>query len=432
MSESVINTIEKNEHQAHKATGTMISIINISVIAFFSCITQGNGFSTTAISINGQNVYPRCRLVLCIQKDDINSIDGEFATERTTWTGKRSNDNINTRRLFLLSSTTAITSIILPSSAHAMMEDKTNGISEETILPSDPLPVLPQPTSKRKKPFAPLQALLPASRVRLTIDNALAVSNQMIELDNSYKNLNNVNAAISITINSDTYKSKKNDMASMLEEIILQREQRGFMIPFSSFVSQNSSGISSNTTKLQLLNKKSNTKLYDETYKEKINNLSSPTEIPLALLSQAGDKRQFNILQQRQRRLESKSPIRQALNYYTRQLVFNTETYVLNANAETKKQMIRNNSLPDIQSVIVSDLDLRDLVRNQILDAYDDVRAELQYQLKNNEDFDATELRELLLRAQKECNEWFGFIEDSDVQEAMDVVIREVEGVGIQ
>ena len=42
------------------------------------------------------------------------------------------------------------------------------------------------------------------------------------------------------------------------------------------------------------------------------------------------------------------------------------------------------------------------------------------------EEFDATELRILLLRAQKECNQWFSFIEEKDVQEAMDVIAMEM------
>jgi len=370
-------------------------------------------------------------------------------------TGKRRNINstctststsCTRRRLFLLSSATAVL-FNNNTNVHALTVESLPSTSDLNS-DSDLLPTLPKPTSARKKPFAPLQALLPASRVKLTIDNAIAVANEIIELDASYKYQNNVNTStmsmpvsvsvsVSVSVNSEAYKSKKNELANALNGIIIEREQRGFMTPLFISNERNDGSTATTTATNASLNRKSNTKLYDETYKEKLNNLSSPTEIPLALLSQAGDKRQFQILQSRQRKLESKSPIRQALNYYTRQLVFNTETYVLNANAETKKQMIRNDALPDIQSVIVSDLDLRDLVRNQILDAYDDVRAELQYQLKNSnsnngtadniEEFDATELRELLLRAQKECNEWFGFIEERDVQEAMDVVTLEVK-----
>lgn len=51
--------------------------------------------------------------------------------------------------------------------------------------------------------------------------------------------------------------------------------------------------------------------------------------------------------------------------------------------------MIRNDSLPGIKSVIISDLDLRDLVRNRVLDyAWDDVKFELQYQVKNCKNWD--------------------------------------------
>ena len=37
--------------------------------------------------------------------------------------------------------------------------------------------------------------------------------------------------------------------------------------------------------------------------------------------------------------------------------------------------MIRNDALPSVQSVIVSDLDLRDLCRNQVLDSWDEAQA---------------------------------------------------------
>ena len=187
----------------------------------------------------------------------------------------------------------------------------------------------------------------------------------------------------------------------------------------------------------------SNSKLYDETYKDKLKNLPI-TDIPLALLTQAGDKRQFSMLQRRQRVLEKNNPIREALNFYTRQLKFDTEFYILNANAEEKKRMIRNDALPDIQSVIVSDLDLRDLVRNQILDAFDDVKAEFEYQLQNsmnkkdntknnldgiNNEFDAKELNVLLVRAQKECNQWFSFIDEKDIIQALDAVALEKDNL---
>ena len=183
----------------------------------------------------------------------------------------------------------------------------------------------------------------------------------------------------------------------------------------------------SNVRFKKISNLKSNTKLYDETYKEKLQGLA-PTDVPLAILSQAGDKRQFSILQKRQRKLEKDNLIREAFNFYTRQLQFDTEYYILNAAADEKKKMIRNDTLPDIKSVIVSDLDLRDLVRNQVLDAWDDVKAELIYQMKNNDAngiFEAEELLALLLRAQNECDRWFSFIPENDVKDAIEKVQAE-------
>ena len=37
--------------------------------------------------------------------------------------------------------------------------------------------------------------------------------------------------------------------------------------------------------------------------------------------------------------------------------------------------MIRNDALPSVQSVIVSNLDLQDLSRNQVLDSWDEAQA---------------------------------------------------------
>ena len=184
-----------------------------------------------------------------------------------------------------------------------------------------------------KKPFAPLSALLPAARVKSTIDDALILTNEILQIDNrmqrSTYNDSNINNELAMM---------KNERLMRLQQLILEREKRGFMQPFSAGSNTN------NMLKATMTNTRmpsSNTKLYDETYKQKLKDLPV-TNIPLAILSQAGDKRQFGILQRRQRILEKDSPIRQALNFYTRQIQFNTESYVLNVNSEEKKKMIRN------------------------------------------------------------------------------------------
>jgi hypothetical protein len=58
------------------------------------------------------------------------------------------------------------------------------------------------------------------------------------------------------------------------------------------------------------------------------------------------------------------------------------------------------------------------------------VKYELKYQVtKYNEkglEFDGSgDLKSALLKAKKECDEWFSFISDEDVKEAMDTVMNE-------
>eukprot|EP00977_Amphora_coffeiformis_P003300 scaffold609_cov170-Amphora_coffeaeformis.AAC.54 len=133
-------------------------------------------------------------------------------------------------------------------------------------------------------------------------------------------------------------------------------------------------------------------------------------------IQQWGERRQFEILSKRQRALEEANPVRAALNAYTNNLVF-SDSYQLNA-------LIRNNALPDVNAVVVSDLDLRDLFRNQVLEKLDDANAEIEYQLKTK-DIDTKEISRILKEAQVACNEWFSFIPFSDVEEAQKAVEKE-------
>jgi hypothetical protein len=250
--------------------------------------------------------------------------------------------------------------------------------------------ILPVKRKAPKKPFAPLEALLPAARVKVTIDESVSLVEKLEKLG--------------------VAEEGRSEILSKLCNLIVER---------TTFMTSEKG-----ETAKKVQNLKSNTKLYDESYKEQLQGLA-PTDVPLALFSQAGERRQFRMLQKRQKQLEKKNSIREALNFYTRQLQFDTEYYILNSGAEEKKKMIRDDALPDIKSVIVSDLDLRDLVRNQILDAWDDVQAEFLYQIKNNDtggNFDTEELLNLLLRAQNECDRWFNFIAENDVTGAIEKV----------
>jgi hypothetical protein len=115
--------------------------------------------------------------------------------------------------------------------------------------------------------------------------------------------------------------------------------------------------------------------------------------------------------------------MRAAFNAYTNNLVFG-DGYQLNVQPDEKKNMVRNNALPDVNSVVVSDLDLRDLYRNQILQNVDNAKAELQYQRKTGE-IDVGEIVSYLCAAQAACIDWFGFIPKGDVDEALHDVLAE-------
>ena len=76
--------------------------------------------------------------------------------------------------------------------------------------------------------------------------------------------------------------------------------------------------------------------------------------------------------------------------------------------------------------MIASDMGLRYLLRNDILTACDDARAELKYQLKQDlRNVDGSELLDLLLTAQGACNKWFDLIGEKDRIAAIDIVKRE-------
>ncbi len=140
-------------------------------------------------------------------------------------------------------------------------------------------------------------------------------------------------------------------------------------------------------------------------------------------IQQWGDKTQFQILRSRQRRLEQSDGLRAALNAYTNNLVFG-DAYQLNIQGDAKKNLVRNNALPDVNAVVVSDLDLRDLYRNHILQNLDNAKAELQYQIKTGET-DVAEILGYLEESQASFNQWFGFIPKDDVRVAYQAVLEE-------
>ena len=90
-----------------------------------------------------------------------------------------------------------------------------------------------------------------------------------------------------------------------------------------------------------------------------------------------------------------------------------------------KVREIAEDKLPTAKDVIRSDLDARDLYRNQLQTSLDDSVAEYIYQ-KKNENFESPEeLVSLLKDAQRAIDKWFGFIPDDDIKEALEMVRKE-------
>lgn len=96
--------------------------------------------------------------------------------------------------------------------------------------------------------------------------------------------------------------------------------------------------------------------------------------------------------------------------------------------------MIREDRIPHVQTVIASDMGLRYLLRNDVLTACDDARAELTYQMKQSTAVaseavvvDGRDLLELLLVAQNACNKWFDLIDETSVKVALAVAEEESE-----
>lgn len=238
-------------------------------------------------------------------------------------------------------------------------------------------------------PYAPfLENLLPACRVRIYINDILRAT---MSLQN----------------------------APDQEAIWTELEERLLIHP-PSFVT--TSEASSSKTYLQVNTWASWNRVQSEQQKRTMDPFNEPVIDPVSKLrlgfEQWGEQRQWKILRDRQLALEKSNDMRAAFNAYTNNLVFG-ESYVFTGSSEERKRRIRNDDLPDVTSVIRSDLDLRDLYRNQVLTAIDDAKAELQYQLTTNEPKSAAELTDLVQQAKKSCDEWFRFVPDADVRAAM-------------
>lgn len=230
-------------------------------------------------------------------------------------------------------------------------------------------------------PFAPIDALLPATRVKVMLDRGVDIASNLVAAESM---------------------DRKQDMLRDLESLLLVQQH-----------------FNRNTVPIEVPQQPA--KSYLNAYAEYRNRVSI-LEKPGAMLIQNGEINMWKELKQQEKAREGGDEIRAALNYYTSNLNFNSDKFVLTGTKEEKSKMIRDDKIPDVKSVITSDMGLRYLLRNDILTACDDARAELKYQMKQNSTVDGQDLLDVLLVAQNACNQWFDLIDDKDTLAALDIV----------
>lgn len=239
--------------------------------------------------------------------------------------------------------------------------DSTVLATDTTILVGDDDPSTTAP-SIRRRPYAPtVESLLPATQVRVQLNEALQFAKKMLLVSS---NLNN-----------------KDDMLLLS----WTKELRDMFDPLSSS--------------------------------------TSPPALPRAIRwlqpSKEEDER-FALLSSNTNTKLSGRRARAALNVYTANLRFSGDSYVLTASPALRKQLIRMDALPDIQTVVTADLDLRDLYRNDVQTAIEDARAELFFldNTQQRQEPDYTEVVAVLTRAVASLSAWFDLIDPVDVRAA--------------
>jgi hypothetical protein len=275
---------------------------------------------------------------------------------------------------------------------------------QQAIVISISLTVAVQPTlaQESSKPRAPLENLLPAVRVKLLIDESVELATKAA--------------------------TEKQDKLMIQQLSSLLLEPHSFLTAQEQSTAKRYLEIDTLSDWTRARQKEAETSRVSAV----LSNAPPQFDNPLARLNEGfeqwGERRQFGRLQKQQIQLEQSNPMRAAFNAYTNNLVFG-DSYLLNADKATRSRMIRQyDQLPDVTSVIRSDLDLRDLYRNQILTSTDDARAELNYQLEQQEkgeEMDLSELIALLKEAQTSCNKWFEFVDENDLKEAKVRVLAE-------
>jgi hypothetical protein len=319
---------------------------------------------------------------------------------------------LHNRRLFLLDATINIGRLALPMvsmvySCSASAQSIPHGPDERSVI------VAPYATS--------VEALIPAIRVRQMIDQSIDITKQLVKINNTEEqSLSSINPK---TMMIASNQQEKDELLQHLQQLLLQKQN------FTSLYDTNNSMMKSTPPSQQISSS------YKQRYNENRAKLDALAQ-PGALLAQRGEIATWKRLQQKEYELEQNDEIRMALNIYMNNIVYTSKQYTLTVPNDVRKQMIRNEQLPDIlQQVVPSDIDLRTLYRNMILTNMQDARAELQYQCRNRlatiendniqnqkqqhlSSFDVQELLYLLQQARDALQQWFNMIELNEITNA--------------
>ena len=290
-----------------------------------------------------------------------------------------------------------------PSHAAANELDNNNNNGGDLSL------ALPMGPEGESKPSAPIEYLLPAARVGVYIYQLFAFTQELAKLQVQQTS-------------SDSNGNTQNDLIAKLDALLVSPP---------SFIKTSDPSVSRGSQYGSTLPIVGEIGVAAQKQQERRDRAIDVGFLPqfFEVGELVGERRQWNQLQTAEKQREGASEIRRAFNIYTTNLNFNSNKYQWVGSSQEKSQRIRNDRLPTTTDVIRSDLDARDLYRNQVQTSLDDAIAEFVYQKKESNDdiqkFDATELLDILKQAQTSVDKWFGFIPDQDVKSALEAVQRE-------
>jgi len=323
----------------------------------------------------------------------------------------------STRRCFL-DSICATTVVVLVNTDAATAADDVSPSMTSYVSPSmtssDPL-YLARPigigkgdgnSSTKARPSAPIEFLIPATRVGLYIYQLSSIVEELAQLK-----------ADSSTVSS---------AAANTESVLMEKLDKLLLSP-PSFIKSTDPTVTRGDPYNNMPPLIGELAVQQQKQKERkeqsMNNIGMAPQL-FEVGELMGERRQWSRLVQAERKREEASEVRRAMNIYTTNLNFDKNKYVYSGSKEEKKKLVREDRLPSATEVIRSDLDARDLYRNEVQTKLEDVRAEYLYQ-KGVGLEDLSELVGLLKEAKLALDSWFGFIPDEDIKLALETVKRE-------